>query len=90
MAGPIVVGEFRANSREVARVTLENYRGHDLIRIHKWFAGDDGEPHPCKGGIAVNVKHMPILSELIFEALVQARHLGLIRNGESDASGGAR
>ena len=28
---PILIGEFKANSRDIARVILENFRGHDLI-----------------------------------------------------------
>jgi hypothetical protein len=75
---PILIGEFPANSRETARVTLDNFKGHDLVCIRKWYPGDDGKLRPGKGGITVNVRHLPKLAELIAAALAAARHSGLI------------
>jgi hypothetical protein len=77
----VLVGEFSANSREVARVTLDEYKGHKLVRVSKWWPDELGELRPGKGGIAVNVKHLPRLAELIAAALDQARTLGLIEEG---------
>ena len=78
---PVVVGEFQANSREVARVSLESFKGHDLVRLGKCWRDQDGVLRPGKGGIAVNVRHLPTLARLIGEALDQARALGLVDGG---------
>lgn len=72
---PILIGEFPANSRESARVTLETFKGHNLVCIRKLY------PAPCGGwrpgnGIAVNERHLPRLSELISEAITTARNSG--------------
>jgi hypothetical protein len=79
---PIVIGEFQANAREVARVSLETFNGSDLVQVRKWFRADDGKLHPGKRGIAVNVRHLPRLVELLTSALKKARVLRLI-DGET-------
>jgi hypothetical protein len=75
---PLLIGEFPANARETARVTLENYKGHDLVCIRKWYPGDNGGLRPGRDGIAVNVRHLPRLAELITTALEAARHSALL------------
>ncbi len=80
---PILIGEFPANSRETARVILENYRGHDLVYINKWYFGPDGgELLPGRGGFAVNVRHLPRLKELVDRALAKAIEVGLVRSDD--------
>jgi hypothetical protein len=78
----ILIGEFPANARETARVVLENYKGHDLVCIRKWYRGEDGELRPGKDGIAVNVRRLPRLAELVAEALAIAQNLGLLPSEE--------
>ena len=78
---PILIGEFPANARETARVTLENFKGHDLVCVRKWYPDEDGGLRPGRGGISVNVRHLPRLAELITAALEVARHSGLVSSG---------
>jgi hypothetical protein len=80
-AQAILIGEFDATSREVARVTLETYKGHDLVCVRKWFENRDGEMRPAKGGISLNVKHLPRLVELMGAAHLAAMNAGLIGGG---------
>ena len=83
---PILIGEFEANSREMARVILENYRGHDLIYICKWYWDRHGKLLPGAKSFAVNVRHLPRLKELVDLALAKATEIGLLPN---DDDGGA-
>jgi hypothetical protein len=81
---PVIVGEFQANSRETARVSLEHFKGHDLVRLGKWYRDEHDVLRPGKGGIAVNVRHLPRLVELMSAALEQAREFGLIDPDSGD------
>jgi hypothetical protein len=81
---PVLIGEFPANARETARVTLDNFKGHDLVCIRKWYPGDDGGLRPGKDGISVNVRHLPRLAELIAVPLTAAQLSGLV---PSDSGG---
>jgi hypothetical protein len=79
---PILVGQFPANSREIARVILERFRGHDLVYINKWYLGAGGELLPGRGGFAVNVRNLPRLKELVDLALAKAIEVGLVPDGD--------
>jgi len=74
----ILIGEFQANSRETVRVSLDEFRGYRLINFRKWFIGHDGKPRPGRGGIAVQIRHLPTLAELIAQALERAQSEGLL------------
>jgi hypothetical protein len=74
----VIIGEFAANSREIARISLDCYRGHDLIKIQKWWPDELGELRPGKSVVALNVRHLPKLAGLLTAALARARELGLI------------
>jgi hypothetical protein len=74
----ILVGEFAANSRETARVTLKEYKEHRLVRLSKWWPNEHGELCPGKSSCVANVRHRQLLSDLFSQALKRARELGLI------------
>ena len=79
---PILIGEFEANSREIARVILENYRGHDLVYLCKWYRNRDGKLLPGSKSFAVNVRHLPRLKKLVDLALAKAVEAGLLPNSD--------
>jgi hypothetical protein len=79
---PILIGEFEANSRDLARVILENYRGHDLVYLSKWYRNRDGKLLPGAKSFAVNVRHLPRLKELVDLALARAIEVGLLPDGD--------
>src|SRR5258708_26781399 len=79
---PILIGEFEANSREIARVILENYRGHDLVYLCKWYRNRDGKLLPGSKSFAVNVRHLPRLKKLVDLALATAVEAGLLPNSD--------
>src|ERR1700676_3009137 len=75
---PILIGEFPANAPRDRACDPRNFKGHDLVCVRKWYSGEDGELRPGRGGISVNVRHLPRLVELITAAFEAARHSGLL------------
>jgi Transcriptional Coactivator p15 (PC4) len=69
MTDGIIVAEWMINKRESVRVSVEQYKGVDLVNIRKWFKAEDGSLRPGKAGIALNVKHLPRLTEAMTMAL---------------------
>jgi len=67
MSNEQVISEFRKNAKEEVRVSLSNYRGHDLIDIRVFYhSGNiDGDLLPTKKGITMSTKHIPDLKKAI-------------------------
>jgi hypothetical protein len=63
MSDPVVVGSVRKNSLEEVRVSISEFRGHNLVdvRVFADFDGRGGEPRPTKKGIALKVELLPDL-----------------------------
>lgn len=76
-AMPIIVAEFERNSREVLRVSLDQYRGRDTLDIRIWFR-DGAELKPGRKGLTMSVVHLPALAEGLQLALARAKAEGLI------------
>jgi Transcriptional Coactivator p15 (PC4) len=79
---PILIGQFPANARDTARVSLEKYKGYDLVCIGKWYVGQDGELLPGRGGFKVQVRHLPQLKQLVDLALAKAIEVGLVPSSD--------
>ena len=47
---------LRKNSREELRVSLDEFRGYQLLNLRVWFAGEDGSLRPGKQGVAVRAE----------------------------------
>ena len=78
----VVVGSIPKNQREEIRVTLSNFKGHDLVGARVWFKTKDGDPRPSQKGITVNVKVLPELIGLLEEAEKKAIELGVLEEGD--------
>lgn len=73
----IIVGSIPKNQREEIRVTLSNFKGHDLVGARVWFkAGEDYRP--SSKGITVNVRILPELIGLLEDAEKKAVELGVL------------
>lgn len=59
------VATIRKNAREELRVTLENFKGHDILSLRVWFDAGEGEMRPGKQGLALRVELMPDLMEAL-------------------------
>lgn len=74
------IGEFQKNRQEVVRLTIEEYRGHILVRSWIWYRDPKtDELKPTKKGLAVS----PALAEQhlipgLRNAVAKARELGLL------------
>lgn len=75
---PITVTEWRRNSREVFRVTLDEFKGQLVIDVRGWWRGEDDFYRPGKSGLCCSVKHLGHLSEGLAAAFAMAVDLGLV------------
>lgn len=69
MTDATIIDEWPINRRENVRISVEKYKGVDLVSIRKWFKAEDGLLRPGKAGIALNVKHLARLNEAVAKAL---------------------
>ena len=53
MSKPIAI--IRKNVREELRVSVDEFRGHQLINMRVWFEGEDGRMRPGKQGLALRL-----------------------------------
>ena len=75
---PIIVAGWQRNSREIIRVALDQYRGHEIIDVRAWWTDDKGNRRPGRSGLTLSLKHLPALADGLAEALQRARALGLV------------
>ena len=64
------------NSREELRVSLDHFRGHDLVNLRVWFDAGEGEMRPGKKGLAVRIAHLPDLIGALHDARQAAEGIG--------------
>lgn len=63
MSKPIAT--IRKNAREELSVTIDTFRGYELLNLRIWFEGDDGSMRPSKKGVAVRMDLLPELREAL-------------------------
>lgn len=56
------------NRSEELRVTVDLFKGHQLLNLRVWFTGDDGAMRPGKQGVAVRLDLAADLASAIGEA----------------------
>jgi hypothetical protein len=78
----ILISEWPINGGEIARVSLDRYRGLWLINLQKWYKDDTGKFNPGIRGIALNVAHLARISGAMEDALTLAFQRGLIPTRE--------
>ena len=82
----VIIGSIEKNKREEIRVTLSNFKGHDLVGCRIWFKAKD-EYKPSNKGIALNVRILPELTGLLEEAEKKAVELGGRTVGQTKTPG---
>ena len=50
---PIKIAEWQRNGRERIRISLEQYRGRDVVSLRTWWTGEDGKEHAGRDGITL-------------------------------------
>jgi hypothetical protein len=76
-----LVGAVRKNATEEVRVALNEFHGSSLIDLRVFADLGDGERRPTKKGVALNVRALPELIEVLQRAEAEARRRGLISGG---------
>jgi Transcriptional Coactivator p15 (PC4) len=72
------VAAIRKNATEELRVSLDEYRGRQLVRLRVFFTADHGTPRPGKAGVALLVEMLHAIQAAILAAEAEALRLGLI------------
>ncbi|MFT6675936.1 MAG: hypothetical protein ACJAVM_002133 [Sulfitobacter sp.] len=57
--------EIRKNSREIIRITRDEFRGHDMVNVRVFFDAGDGEMKPGKQGVAFRAALLPDVLEAL-------------------------
>ncbi len=74
----VVIAEWRRSQTERNRVTLERFRGRNVVVLRTWWTDKDGKDCPGRDGITLDVVHVPKLAMVFKRARKQAKKAGLI------------
>ena len=58
---------LRKNAREEVRVSVDEFKGMQLLNVRVWFMGEDGQMRPGKQGVAVRLEMAGELARAIGE-----------------------
>src|SRR5438552_13655689 len=84
---PLIVAEWPLNRGDRLRVSIEDFKGAQLISIRKWFTTEGGELRPTSKGISLAVRHLPQLAAAVESALILASDRGLVEMKRLDQAG---
>jgi hypothetical protein len=71
-----VVAEFTKNTREVVRVGLQTFKGHNLLQLRAWALKDGADAIPTKSGIALRIELIAPLRAALDAAEAEAKARG--------------
>lgn len=63
------LGTFAKSCREEIRLTLDTFKGVELVNIRVWYRSDDGDYRPSKKGVAFKLDLLPHVIEALRKAL---------------------
>jgi predicted Zn-dependent peptidase len=72
------VADVPKNAREVLRVELTTYNGHELVNLRVWYGAGGDDMRPGKAGVALRVEKLPLLREAIDKAIAAAKAEGIL------------
>jgi Transcriptional Coactivator p15 (PC4) len=75
---PIIVAEWRRNQSERIRITLEVFKGRNVIDLRTWWTDHAGKEHAGRHGITVDISHTPRLAAGFKKARRIAKKHGLL------------
>ncbi|MFC0339776.1 transcriptional coactivator p15/PC4 family protein [Paracoccus niistensis] len=58
-------GAIRKNAREEIRITLDDFKGLQLVNLRVWFDAGNGEYRPGKQGVAFRLDLLPEVLEAL-------------------------
>jgi hypothetical protein len=77
-----IIGETVLNSRDVLRVSIGSFQGRATIDARKFYLRDDGSLNPASKGLTLALHRLPMLADLLNDALARARADRLLPDGE--------
>jgi hypothetical protein len=75
---PIEIAKWKRSQTERIKVTLECFRGRNVVTLRTWWKDKDGKDQPGRDGITLDVAHVPKLARAFKRAHKQAKQAGLI------------
>jgi hypothetical protein len=67
-----LIAEWPRNAREVIRIRLDTFNGHDIVDLRTWFRAEDGSLRPGRAGLTLSTRHLPALADALTKALASA------------------
>jgi hypothetical protein len=71
-----LIASIEKNSREVLRVTLDDFKGHRLVNLRAWFKTAEGDYRQGKQGVALRIDKLEGLIAALIDAHAQANQVG--------------
>jgi hypothetical protein len=68
---PIALGTIRKNAAEEIRLTVETFRGHEIINIRVWYRDAAGKYRPGKQGLAFRLEQLGEVLDALRKAMLQ-------------------
>tara|TARA_R110000751_G_scaffold233328_1_gene334180 strand:+ start:7745 stop:7960 length:216 start_codon:yes stop_codon:yes gene_type:complete len=62
------------NSREIIRVTRDDFKGHDMVNVRVFFDAGGGEMKPGKQGVAFRAALLPDMLSALQSFVAEAQH----------------
>ena len=76
---PLVIAEWRKNSRETVRVFFDMYNDRTVLHVRVFFENLDGSVKPTRKGITVDISQTSQIAEALALADETARKQGLLK-----------
>ena len=76
---PLVIAEWRKNSRETIRVFFDTFNGRSVINVRVFIETLDGSVKPSRKGITLDISQTPQIAEALALADETARKQGLLK-----------
>ena len=73
-----VFDEWPLKNGDTMRVSVGNYKGHDLVHVRRCRRGPNGELYPTLKGVAIQIGHLGRLLKALRAVREHARAIGLL------------
>jgi hypothetical protein len=74
-----LIASIEKNTREVLRVTLDDFKGHRLVSLRVWFKTPEGDLRPGKDGVAIRIDKLDALISALVGAHGEANEVGWLQ-----------
>lgn len=75
---PMLIASLEKNASEQIRVSLDEFRGRNLLDVRVFSSFSTGEPTPTKKGLSIRIEMLDDLLEALTKAKAQADAMGWV------------